>query len=243
MHFKKSPSPQNDIKSSGILLVDKPKGKTSFSLISALRKILQVQKIGHAGTLDPMATGVMVLLIGKAYTSLSNQFLTQDKEYLAEITLGAATDTFDAEGKVTKESPYIPTLEEVTAALKNFQGQIEQKPPMFSAKKVDGKKLYQLAREGIEVERKSCTVFVKTTLIEYSYPKIILSIACSKGTYVRSIADELGDLLTSGGHLSALSRTRSGPYTLAECVSGKPIFEAPLVEAKEIVLSHLKKTL
>lgn len=227
----------------GILLVDKPKGKTSFSLIAALRKILNVQKIGHAGTLDPMATGVMVLLIGKRYTTLSDKLISNDKQYLAEITLGAATDTYDAEGTITETSSVIPTLEQVVDALKAFQGNILQTPPMFSAKKVNGQKLYDLARKGLEIERKSVEVGVHTELLEYHYPKIHLRIDCTKGTYVRSIAHDLGKSLGCHGHLSALVRSRSGNFSLQGCVSGDQIFNTPLDVAKNIVLEHLQKAI
>lgn len=225
----------------GILLVDKPQGKTSFSLISCLRKVLNVQKIGHAGTLDPMATGVMVLLIGKKFTTLSDTFLNKDKEYLADITLGITTDSYDADGQITSQNDYIPTLQEVEQALTYFQGEIEQTPPMFSAKKIKGKKLYELARQGKEIERPKASIFVRTTLINYTYPNITLRLECSKGTYIRSIAHDLGQHLTSGAHLSGLIRTKTGPYTLDQCLSGKYLFEAPLQEAKQSVLSKLLK--
>lgn len=227
--------------SEGILLIDKPKGKTSFSLISLLRKILNVKTIGHAGTLDPMATGVMVLLIGKKYTTLSNTFLNSDKEYIAEITLGASTDSYDAEGVIDKTSDIVPTIDDVEREIKKFQGIIHQTPPMYSAKKVDGKRLYELAREGKEIERKAVPVEVHTSLINYTYPKIAIEVSCSKGTYVRSIAHELGENLKCHGHLSSLIRTKSGTFRLKEAVSGEYLFKAPLQEAKEAVVKALIK--
>lgn len=227
----------------GVLLVDKPKGKTSFSLVSVLRKILNVQKIGHAGTLDPMATGVMVLLIGKKFTTLSDQLLSSDKEYIAEITLGITTDTYDAEGQVVAESSHIPPLDDLEKALLQFQGKVEQTPPMFSAKKQDGKKLYELARLGQVVDRPKVTLEMATHLIHYEYPKITLSVACSKGTYVRSIAHDLGEILGSGAHLSGLIRSRSGTFSIGRCMQGSILFEAPLPEAKQAVLDHLQKAI
>lgn len=224
----------------GILLVDKPKGKTSFSLISALRKILNVQKIGHAGTLDPMATGVMVLLVGPRFTRQSDQIMSSDKEYLAEITLGASTDSYDAEGEITQTSSLIPSLEELQTALQHFQGTIDQTPPMFSAKKVNGKKLYQLARQGQEIARQPVKVSLQTTLLNYTYPQVTLRINCSKGTYVRSIAHDLGQMLGSLGHLTGLIRTKSGTHTLEQCLSGKFLFEAPLKEARQAVIQALQ---
>lgn len=226
----------------GILIVNKPKGKTSFSLIAALRKILQVKKIGHAGTLDPMAEGVMILLIGKRYTRESSKWIEKDKEYIAEVTLGIATDTFDAEGKIEKTSDYKPSREEIDANISSFQGYVQQIPPMFSAKKIGGKKLYDLARAGKEVERPPQTVHMTTVVESYSYPHLVLSVACSKGTYIRSIAHDLGKNLTSYGHLSSLRRTRCGPFSLESAVLGEDLFKLPLPLAKELVLKNLQRT-
>jgi tRNA pseudouridine55 synthase len=217
----------------GILLVNKPKGKTSFSLVHELRKILNVQKIGHAGTLDPFATGVMVMLIGKNYTRLSDQFLVCDKEYEAEVLLGVATDTYDCEGVETFRSDAIPTQAEIEKALLDFQGEIEQIPPMFSAKKIKGKKLYDLAREGKTVERAPVKVSVNTQLLSYQYPYLHLRIQCSKGTYIRSIGHDLGVKLGCGAHLSNLTRTRSGTFLLKDCVSGSQLKE---LEIKSMLL-------
>lgn len=205
---------------SGILLVDKPKNKTSFSLVGALRRLLKVKKIGHAGTLDPFATGVMVMLVGKQYTKLSDRFLAADKEYIATARLGIETDSYDCDGIITNENDIIPTLEQLEQALKNFQGEVLQTPPMFSAKKKDGKKLYELARKGISIEREPVQVTMSTTLLHYDYPYVQLQVSCSKGTYIRSIAYDLGKLLGCGAHLSALQRVRSGAFKLAECMDG-----------------------
>ncbi len=216
-------NPKSSSDFQGILLVDKPKGKTSFSLVASLRKILGVKKIGHAGTLDPFATGVMVMLIGREYTKLSDTFLTSDKQYLAKVHLGISTDTYDCEGQVTFESPVIPNLKEIEFALEKFQGEQEQIPPMFSAKKINGQKLYDLARKGKTVERKPSKITMKTILISYDYPYLVLDVTCSKGTYIRSIANDLGQLLNCGAHLAELQRTRSGKFTLAECANGTDI--------------------
>jgi tRNA pseudouridine55 synthase len=207
----------------GLLLINKPQGRTSFSLIRSLRKLTRIEKIGHAGTLDPFATGVMVILVGKTYTRLSNQFLCNDKEYVAEVYLGVSTDTYDCDGKVVASSKKMPSLDEIETILKSFQGEIEQIPPMFSAKKVQGKRLYKLAREGIEIERKPSKVSLTTSLLDYSYPLLKLKITCSKGTYIRSIAHELGVALGCGAHLSALQRTRSGNFSLEQCFDGKSL--------------------
>lgn len=222
----------------GILLINKPAGKTSFSLVRSLRRHLGVRKIGHAGTLDPFATGVMVMLVGKNFTRKSDQFLCQDKEYQAKIHLGVETDTYDCEGQVIGESDRVPTLEEIEEALKGFQGTIEQLPPMFSAKKVNGKKLYELARKGEVIERKPVKVTLHTELQSYNYPYLELHVRCSKGTYLRSIAHDLGEILETGAHLNSLIRTRSGSFRLDECLDGS------LLDEKEIdptqLTAHLR---
>ena len=210
----------SSIESSGILLIDKPKNKTSFSLVAALRRLLKVQTIGHAGTLDPFATGVMVLLIGKKYTRMSDQLLCANKKYIATARLGIETDTYDCDGQIISQSDVIPSQEELVTALKNFQGEILQTPPMFSAKKKNGKKLYELARKGIVIDRPPVPIQLTTELISYDYPYVKLSISCSKGTYVRSIAYDLGKILGCGAHLSDLQRTCSGQFQLANCMDG-----------------------
>lgn len=209
----------------GILLVDKPQGRTSFSVIRALRKLVDIKKIGHAGTLDPFATGVLVILVGQEYTRLSDQLLLQDKEYLAEISLGVSTDTYDCDGRVVARSKKELSLAEVEEALTYFQGEIEQIPPMYSAKKVGGKKLYTLARQGKVVERLPAKVTVETTFLSYHYPLLSVRIRSSKGTYIRSIADELGKRLGCGAHLSQLKRVRSGPFTLDQCLDGTQLYQ------------------
>lgn len=208
----------------GILLVNKPIGKTSFSLISALRKKTGIQKIGHAGTLDPFASGVMILLIGRTFTAQSDTFIGQDKEYEATLHLGIETTTYDPEGEITSQNGTVPTLPEILDALKQFQGTIQQIPPMFSAKKVKGKKLYELARKGIEIERQPVTLTVQTELLSYTYPELSLKIACSKGTYIRSIGSDLGKVLGCGAHLKKLTRTRCGPYLLKDCIDGNELY-------------------
>ncbi|MDF2549169.1 MAG: tRNA pseudouridine synthase [Chlamydiales bacterium] len=202
----------------GILLVDKPEGKTSFHLVKELRHRLKVKKIGHAGTLDPLATGVMVMLIGRNYTRLSDQFLLSDKEYLAEIALGSATDTYDAEGTVIATSPLEPTLEQVKAALALFSGSIQQVPPMYSARKINGQKLYDLARQGKEVERPPIAIHTEITLVDYTFPKLTIRVSCSKGTYIRTLADDIGKTLGCYGHIQALRRLRSGHFHIDQCL-------------------------
>ncbi len=221
----------------GILLVDKPQGCTSFSLIRSLRKLTGIRKIGHAGTLDPFATGVMVILIGRAYTRLSDKLLFQDKEYLAEMNLGISTDTYDCDGKVVARSKKIPSLEQVMNAISHFQGEIDQVPPMYSAKKVGGKKLYELARKGEEIERTPAKVLVETTLLSYDYPYLSIRVSCSKGTYIRSLAHEMGNMLGCGAHLSQLKRVRSGIFTIDKCLDGKCL-EEPGFDITTYLRSH-----
>lgn len=208
----------------GILLVNKPKGKASFSLVRQLRKRLGVKKIGHAGTLDPFATGVMVMLVGRSCTRLSDRLLTQDKEYLAEMKLGAATDSFDHEGTITRTSDTIPNEEQVQQALAKFQGEILQTPPMFSAKKVGGRKLYELARKGIEIERKPCPVKVAIDFVSYHYPTLTIKVACSKGTYIRSLANDIGEALQCYAHLTELTRLKSGQFAIGDCIDGELLY-------------------
>lgn len=226
---------------SGILLINKPCNKTSFSLVAALRRLLKVKKIGHAGTLDPFATGVMVMLIGKQYTRLSDQLLCADKEYHAQVRLGIETDSYDCDGQVMRESPIIPSEAGLQAALAYFQGEIEQVPPMFSAKKQQGKKLYELARKGITIERKAVKITLETQLISYTYPFVEILVKCSKGTYIRSIAQELGQRLGCFGHLSALKRTRSGHFLIENCIDGT-ILDMPNCDVELLNRSLITRT-
>jgi tRNA pseudouridine55 synthase len=208
----------------GVLLVDKPAGKTSFSLVTQLRRLTHISKIGHAGTLDPFATGLMIMLLGK-FTRLSNNYISEEKEYSCTLLLGQATDSYDCDGQITSTSCLIPTLADITSALTSFQGTVEQIPPMFSAKKVQGKKLYELARRGITIERKPVAVHLQTTLLDYTYPHLSLNVICSKGTYIRSLAHDLGQLLGCGAHLSILRRLRSGTFHVKDSINGALLYD------------------
>lgn len=207
----------------GILLVDKPEGLTSFTMVAKARRKLGVQKIGHLGTLDPFATGLLVLLIGRSYTKRAEEFVADDKEYLAKICLGYATDTYDPTGVETSRSEYIPTLAHIQEVISTFQGPQMQVPPMFSAKKIAGKRLYKLAREGKVVERVAVPIVLRIELISYAYPYIELTVHCSKGTYIRSLADDIGKALGSFGHLVALRRVRSGNFFLTDACSAESL--------------------
>lgn len=221
---------------SGLLLVDKSAGCTSFYLVSLLRKLTGIEKIGHAGTLDPFATGVMVMLIGKEYTKRSDEFLSNEKEYKATLQLGITTESYDLEGAIVEKKEKIPSLSEVELAINAFQGEILQTPPMYSAKKIAGKKLYDLARRGIVIERQPVRVRVAIECIRYNYPMLEIKVVSSKGTYIRSLAHDMGQFLGCGAHLFELTRTRSGSFLLEDCVP------QALLKNREFDISpHLRK--
>jgi tRNA pseudouridine55 synthase len=204
----------------GVLLVDKPKGLTSHDVVYRLRRKLSMKKIGHAGTLDPMATGLLVMLIGKA-TRISQYLMSVDKAYEGEATLGVVTDSQDAEGEVLTSLP-VPELSQaqVLEVMKGFLGDQYQTPPMHSAIKIDGVPLYKLARKGEEVEREPRFIRVMAfDLLSFAPPKLTFRLLCTKGTYVRTIAHDLGSKLGCGAHLSALRRTASGQFNIAQCLT------------------------
>lgn len=205
---------------SGFILVNKPSGITSHDVVDFLRKITGIKKIGHAGTLDPLATGLLILGIGREATKKLGKFQKLDKEYVAKIKLGATSNTFDKEGKIEKrEFKKIPTLNEIKEVLKNFIGEIEQIPPPFSAKKISGKKAYELARKGIKFNLKPQKVKIyKIEILNYSFPYLELKISCSSGTYIRSLANDIGEKLNCGGYIEELKRTRIGNFSLENAV-------------------------
>lgn len=212
----KAPQAKDDV--AGILYIDKPAQVSAFFLVAYLRRLLGVRTIGHAGTLDPFATGVMVLLIGRRYTRLSDAFLAQEKVYEARLSLGVTTDSYDSEGAVLARDSRIPPRLDVEQAIAQFQGPCMQIPPMFSAKKQQGKKLYELAREGKTVLRPAVEVQLETELIHYGYPTLDFRVRCSKGTYIRTIGHDIGQLLHCGAHLTQLRRLRSGTVDISDCV-------------------------
>ena len=203
----------------GILIVDKPQGCTSHDIVDLIRNRFRLKKVGHAGTLDPMATGVLVMLIGSA-TKLSNTFIADDKEYAGALTLGATSDTGDAWGKVTPTGrPVASDAAEIAAAFAAFTGEISQRPPMYAAVKVNGAKLYELARKGLSVEVPARPVVIKKlTVTAVDLPRVSFAVTCSKGTYVRQLAADIGERLGCGAYLSALARTRSGRFSLADAI-------------------------
>ncbi len=218
---------------SGFLVVDKPAGWTSHDVVDAARRWLGTRRIGHLGTLDPAATGVLPLAVRDA-TKLVPFLAAGTKAYAGTIRLGIETDTLDAEGEVTArhEGP-LPEEEEVRAALAGFLGEIEQVPPMYSAVKRDGVPLHKLAREGKRVEREPKSVTITALeLVKWSPPHLEIRVECSAGTYVRVLADDLGRALGCGAHLAELRRTRSGPFTEADAEPEPALRQA--AEAGEI---------
>lgn len=199
----------------GIFNIDKPLGLTSHDVVARVRRISGQRKVGHAGTLDPMATGVLPVVLGKA-TRLVEYLADADKAYRAVVALGATSDTYDREGLITPTPDVLmPSRERVEAVLDRFRGAIEQLPPMHSAIKVGGKKLYELARAGIEVERQPRRVTITRLDLEaYNPPALQLFVECSKGTYIRSLACDIGLALGTGAYLDALTRTRHGPFSI-----------------------------
>ncbi len=205
---------------SGLLLVNKPQGPTSHDVVDQVREITGIEKIGHTGTLDPQAEGLLILLIGRKATKKQSEFLNLDKEYEAKIKLGEETDTCDSEGEVVKtyEGDW-PERDEIASLLDQFKGGYHQVPPAYSAKRVEGKRAYKLARKGEKPELKPEKVDIyELELINYSAPEIEIRMKCSKGTYVRALARDIGKKLGCGAHLTFLKRTKIGDYSLEDAV-------------------------
>ena len=220
----------------GVLVIDKPKGLTSFDVVARVRRALRTKKAGHTGTLDPMATGVLPVCVGVA-TRIAGHITLGQKAYDAEVTFGAETDTLDADGQVVAQTP-VPqlTAEGVEAALDPFRGTFEQTPPMYSAVKLGGKRLYELAREGKEVERpaRSVTVY-DLRVLALDERSLRFHVRASKGFFVRSLAQEVARALGTVGHLTALRRTASGPFTLAAAVTLEALEAEPALAAARLV--------
>ena len=200
----------------GIINVNKPLGITSHDVVYRLRKLLNIKKIGHTGTLDPDAGGVLPMCIGKG-TKLAELLTATDKQYLAEMTLGAITDTQDKSGEILESFEVNVSEKEIKETVKKFIGEISQIPPMYSAIKIDGKKLYELAREGKTVERKARTVLIKNIEVKeinLEENTVTMLVDCSKGTYIRTLCEDIGNALGCGGYMSALTRTKSGRFDI-----------------------------
>lgn len=220
----------------GVLLIDKPSGITSHDVVDRVRRKLRMKRVGHAGTLDPAATGLMIVLVGKA-TKLSQYLMGLDKVYEGVGLLGQSTDTQDADGEVIAERE-VPALttEDLTALIKTFEGDQYQTPPMYSAKKINGVPLYKLARKGKEVEREARVVRVKSFVLDaFTSPEIEFTVACSKGTYIRTLVHDLGEKIGCGAHLKNLRRTEIGDFEIEDSLE--------LAEFEELDGAEIKRWL
>jgi|WetSurMetagenome_2_1015567.scaffolds.fasta_scaffold03029_8 tRNA pseudouridine55 synthase len=211
-----------------VVSLDKKPGITSHDAVSAVKKIFKVRKAGHTGTLDPIAGGLLLVCLNEA-TKVAGLIEAFDKEYIASAVLGEATDTYDSEGRMLRSADASEvTGDDVRKALAGFIGEIEQTPPMYSAIKVCGQPLYKLARRGIEIERKPRRIFVKSIdIIEFASPVLKLRIACSKGVYIRSIINDLGDTLGVGAHMTGLLRTKIGFFRIEDSATLEQLPDSP----------------
>ncbi len=223
-----------------MLIIDKPPGPTSFDVVHMVRAALKVKKVGHTGTLDPMATGLLPICLGDA-TKIAGYITQGDKAYTANIKLGAETDTQDAQGKVLRQAPVPPLTRAVLEdALAAFRGPLLQVPPMYSAVKIDGKRLYELARAGEEVERQPRPVTVHALdLLDFTPDSLTVQVRCSKGFFVRTLAFDLGRRLGCGAHLAALRRTHSGSFSLAQALPLQTLLERVAAQAWGEISSRL----
>ncbi|NOY97864.1 MAG: tRNA pseudouridine(55) synthase TruB [Chloroflexi bacterium] len=212
---------------SGVLVVDKPVGMTSHDVVQIVRRGTGIRRAGHTGTLDPRASGVLVILVGPA-VRLSEYVSASDKRYQAIIRLGSATDTYDAEGQFTRsEIPIDITEEQFERELKKFEGEIEQVPPPYSAVKVKGRRAYEMARKGEEVKLEPRKIQVHhLEVLEWASPEVVVDVHCSSGTYVRSLANDLGEVLGCGAYLVGLRRTKNGRFSLRDAVPLRKLKEA-----------------
>src|SRR5215813_10982462 len=220
----------------GVLLVDKAEGMTSHDVVALIRRKLQVRKVGHCGTLDPIATGLLLITVGRG-TKVQDLLMSEDKEYVGTFVLGVTTDTQDRQGEVIQERP-VPPLDEnqIRSAFEKFRGDFYQMPPMVSAKKHGGVPLYKLARQGKVVEREPRLVHVyRYTIDRIGLPQIDFSVLCSKGFYVRTYAHEIGEALGCGAHLKSLRRTKSGRFDVTNAIAVDEIKNA----TREEILGHM----
>ena len=203
----------------GVLNIDKPTGMTSHDVVNRVRRVAETRRVGHAGTLDPLATGVLLVCVGRA-TRLVEYLVGQQKVYEATIRLGQTTNTYDADGEVIQERPLTFSPQDLENALSQFRGEIEQVPPMFSAIKQDGQPLYKLARQGKEVARKTRQITIdELSVLAWDAPHSTVRVACSSGTYIRSLAHDLGEVLGCGGHITTLRRIAVGDFGVDTAVS------------------------
>jgi len=225
----------------GALLVDKPPGPTSHDVVDAIRRRFGIKKVGHCGTLDPNATGLLIIVLGRA-TKLSERLMGDDKVYEGTIKFGETTTSHDSDGEITATRPVPPlTLEQLNTEASRFVGDQMQMPPMVSAIKKDGVPLYKLARKGIEIEREPRLVHIYNFRFTTCQPPLAeFCVACTKGTYIRSLANDLGEKLGCGAHLTALRRTASGRFDVAEALKLDAILKLPVTELEKRVLPYLR---
>ena len=202
-----------------IIPINKPAGITSHTVVNKLRKFYGIKKIGHAGTLDPFATGVLILLVGRESTRRSDEFMKQDKIYRTKLKLGYISDTYDKDGVIQEYNvKKVPTRSEIESIIASFIGEISQIPPMYSAIKINGKKMYELARKGqtIDIPPRLVNIY-NINILDYIYPYLTLDIACSSGTYIRSLGYDIGMKLSTGAYLEELERRQSGEFNIEHC--------------------------
>jgi tRNA pseudouridine55 synthase len=225
----------------GAILIDKPSGPTSHDVVDAIRRKFGIKKVGHCGTLDPNATGLLIIVLGRG-TKLSEKLMSDDKVYEGTIKFGESTDSYDADGELTASSPVPPlTLDELNAEAEKFVGDLMQTPPMVSAIKKAGVPLYKLARKGVEVEREPRLVHIYNFhFTDYREPLATFKLACTKGTYVRSIAHDLGQKLGCGAHLATLRRSVSGKFDVADAKPLDEILKLTTAELEKRVIPFLK---
>lgn len=205
---------------SGFLHINKPADWTSHDVVAHLRRVTGEKKIGHAGTLDPFATGLLIVGVSRKATRELNKFLKQDKEYIAELRLGATSDTYDPTGKILKSATTPPTENDIKNILKKFTGPQDQIPPMYSAKKVGGKKLYELARQGKIIKLEPSRIIIhEIELLNFEWPNLEIRVLCSSGTYIRSLAHDIGQKLGTGAYLEKLERTKIGKYEVKNAIN------------------------
>src|SRR5882672_9875029 len=224
----------------GALLIDKPAGMTSHDVVDEIRRHFGIKKVGHCGTLDPNATGLLIIVLGRA-TKLSERLMSDDKVYEGTIKFGESTDSFDSDGELVASLPVPPiTLDELNRFAAESVGDLMQTPPMVSAVKKDGVPLYKLARKGVEVQREPRLIHIYSfKFSNYEEPMARFRIACTKGTYVRSIAHELGQKVRCGAHLVQLSRTRSGNFDISQAVPLDKLLSSSISELERQVIPFL----
>ncbi|ERI92916.1 tRNA pseudouridine synthase B [Clostridiales bacterium oral taxon 876 str. F0540] len=216
----------------GVLNIYKPSGISSFDVVRKIMKVCNTKKVGHTGTLDPLASGVLPVCVGKA-TKIVDYLMSETKTYIAQLRLGITTDTYDREGNIISESIVDVTSQEIVDTFKKFVGEISQEPPMYSALKVNGKRLYELARQGIVIERNKRNINIYSIdIIDISLPIITFSVACSKGTYIRSLCHDIGNALGTGGVMWSLERTQTGFFKKKDSIDFESLNE-------NIILSNM----